>query len=145
MSTQVATLTVTPTTNRKASTKTRRCRVLTLAAGFICALIHQIGLCDSEKSLPLVTNAQEIISQARSLWNLSTVIDADTNLLANQYRALETTGKKVSLVVKDQLSNGMMSLLRGEGHSGADRFSPGMSYQAIWSSKYILVEAKYQF
>ncbi len=122
-------------------------RLLTLACGLGLGILHQVGLCDDSKaSKPLLSQtAKDIISKTRSYFDLPAANGSDQSLISNQFRALEKTGKKLSVVVKDQLSSGMMTLLKGEGHAGVDRFSEGMSYQAIWSSKYILVEARYQF
>lgn len=122
-------------------------RLMAVITGLGCGALHQIGLCDDGKAnKPLLSqSAKDIISKTRGYFDLPAANSGDQGLLASQFRALETTSKKLSVVVKDQLSSGMVNLLKGEGHSGVDRYSEGMSYQAIWSSQYILVEARYQF
>ncbi len=121
-------------------------RLLAIISGLGCGALHQIGLCeDSKAAKPLLSQAaKDIINKTRGYFELP-ASSSDESLITTQFRALESTSKKLSVVVKDQLSNGFMTLIKGEGHSGVDKFTPGMSYQAIWSSQYILVEAKYQF
>lgn len=124
-------------------------RALAFMTGFVFCTIHPHALGEDKiatgQAQTNLSQIKEAISQTRPFGNLSTIVTQYDNALVNQYRALENTSKKITVKLKEQFNSSMMILLKGEGHTGVDAYSEGMSYQAVWSSKYFLVEAKYKF
>lgn len=69
----------------------------------------------------------------------------DNSSLLERYRNLEFTSKELSLKLGQQLKNSMLDVLRGQYQGGSAPLSPGLSYQAVWSTEYWLMEMKYSF
>jgi hypothetical protein len=120
----------------------------------MATLITTLGACTMQQvhcdpadnvKAPDLATLEQAITHPPGRWNLSTLLQQEKEALSASYSFIESTGKEITLKLKEQLGTSMTGLLRGQHQGGVDQYSEGMRYQAIWSSNYLLMEVKYQF
>ena len=111
-------------------------RLLGLA---MALLLSQAALCQQQHSEALLLQA------IRTGHWLQAAGEAPSPSLLERYQQLESGGKALSLKLGKQLKNSMLDVLRGQYQGGSAPLSPGLSYQAVWSTEYWLMEMKYSF
>jgi hypothetical protein len=97
-----------------------------------------------QKSTASSASLTSLIAQSRYQWG-APVATAASNALAYSVKTVENTSKKIYSVAREQLKNSFKNVCMGEFEAGVGRHDYGKRFQAVWSSKYVLMEMKYQF
>jgi hypothetical protein len=115
-----------------------------LLLGFV-----QEACADESRNLPQQNaapnaNLTSLIAQSRYQWGAPAVAAA-SNALTYSVKTVEATSKKIYGVAREQLKNSFKNVCMGEFEAGVGRHDYGKRFQAVWSTKYVLMEMKYQF